>query len=166
MWTLSTRPPVLISGDGVLVGLMGPEGRALSAPRGARFVASSWLEDDGDLADQENAAARPGFDGPPGERRFRLGALTAVQVKGKGAEDRLAAACASADVVIYAARATDAPPGCTLIDQGMLRGTGTLAIWPEGDGMRLVATDAVRRLWTGPGPRPSVADRLAALAGQ
>jgi len=166
LWVLSERPPVLVSGDGVLVGLMGPEGRVLSAPKGARFVASSWLEDDGDLADQENAAARPGFDGPPGERRFRLGALTAVQIKGKGAGDRLAAACASADVVILAARAASVPPGCRVIDADMLRGTGTLAIWPEGDGLRLVATDAVRRLWTGPGPKRSVADRLAALAGQ
>jgi competence protein ComEC len=167
LWTFSSsRPPVLISGDGVLVGLMGPEGRVLSAPKGARFVASSWLEDDGDLADQESAAARAGFDGPPGERRFRLGALSAVQVKGKGAEDRLAAACASADLVILAARALDVPPGCTVIDADMLRGTGTLAIWPEGDGLRLVATDAARRLWTGPGPERAVTDRLAALAAQ
>jgi hypothetical protein len=67
MWTVSTRPPVLISGDGVLVGLMGDEGRAMSAPKGARFVASSWLEDDGDLADQERAAARAS-SAPPGGR--------------------------------------------------------------------------------------------------
>jgi competence protein ComEC len=166
LWALSTRPPVLISGDGVLVGLMGPEGRALSAPKGARFVASSWLEDDGDLADQATAAARSGFEGPARERRFAIGGLSAVQLKGKGAEDRLASACASADVVILAARAADVPPGCTVIDADMLRGTGTLAIWPEGDGMRLMATDAVRRLWTGPGPRPSVTDRMATLADQ
>jgi competence protein ComEC len=145
---------------------MGPEGRAMSAPKGARFVASSWLEDDGDLADQERAAARAGFEGPPGERRFRLGALTAVQLKGKGAGDRLAAVCASADVVILAARAMDVPPGCTVIDADMLRGTGTLAIWPEGEGLRLVATDAVRRRWTGRGPDAGVTDRLAALAAR
>jgi competence protein ComEC len=166
IWALSTRPPVLISADGVLVGLMGDEGRAMSAPKGARFVASSWLEDDGDLADQAGAATRAGFDGPPNERRFWLGALQAVHLKGKGAADRLAAACASADVVILAARAADVPPGCTVIDADMLRDTGTLAIWPEADGLRLVATDAARRLWTGPGPKPSVTDRLAALAGQ
>lgn len=166
LWALSTRPPVLISGDGVLIGLMGPEGRVLSAPKGARFAAASWLEDDGDLADQATAAARPGFNGPTRERRFALGTLSAVQIKGKGAEDRLAAACASADVVILAARAGAVPPGCTVIDADMLRGTGALAIWPDGGGLRLVASDAVRRMWTGPGPRRSVTDRLAALAGQ
>ncbi len=166
LWGLSVRPPVLVSGDGILVGMMGPQGRALSAPKGARFVASSWLQDDGDLIDQEGAAARPGFAGPPGERRFRLGALSAVQLKGKGAADRLAAACASADVVILAARAPQTPPGCTVIDADMLRGTGTLAIWPTADGLRLVATDAARRFWTGPGPKPELTDRLAALGRQ
>lgn len=165
-WTLTTRPPVLISDDGILVGLMGKEGRVLSAPRGARFVASSWLEDDGDIVDQATAAARPGFDGPPGARRFAIGSLRAVQLKGKGAGDRLAEACASADIVILAASAAEVPEGCRVIDTDFLRETGTLAIWPGDDGLRLVATDAVRRIWTGPGSDRAVAERLAALAVQ
>ena len=73
LWAMTERPLGLISSDGALVGLMSPEGRAMSAPKGAGFTAKSWLEDDGDLALPEEAALRPGFDGPKGARAFRIG---------------------------------------------------------------------------------------------
>jgi len=164
LWVLHQRPPVLVSPDAVLVGLMGPEGRALSAPTGARFVASSWLENDGDLASQEGAAARAGFAGPRGERRFAIGPVRAVQLKGKGAPARLAAACATADLVILAAEAPAPPRGCTVIDTALLAETGTLAIWPEGASLRFVPTDAARRIWTGRAAPAATLQRLAGTA--
>ncbi len=68
LWSMAERPDVLIASDGSIVGLNGPEGRALSAAKGGGFLARNWLEDDGDLADQGTAAARPGFDGPVAQR--------------------------------------------------------------------------------------------------
>jgi competence protein ComEC len=163
LWLVHERPPVLVSADAVMVGVMGPEGRVMSAPRGAAFVASSWLENDGDLAGQEAAAARDGFEGPPGARRFAIGPVQAVQLKGKGAEDRLAAACASADLVILAAPAPAVPAGCTVIDTELLRQTGTLALWPTPGGLRIVPTDAAERLWTGRVAPSGALERLAAV---
>ncbi|NEY91294.1 ComEC/Rec2 family competence protein [Tabrizicola oligotrophica] len=72
LWAMTGRPILLISGDGALVGLMGPEGRALSAEKGAGFTAGAWLEKDGDLATQAAAFLRPGFSGPKTARGFVL----------------------------------------------------------------------------------------------
>ena len=57
LWTQAERPQVLIEDAGQIVGILGPEGRALSRPRGAGFVAGIWLENDGSGLDQEKAAA-------------------------------------------------------------------------------------------------------------
>jgi hypothetical protein len=61
LWTGGERPGVLVSDTGGLVGVMTEEGRALSRLRGDGFVAGIWLENDGDRATQEEAAARPGW---------------------------------------------------------------------------------------------------------
>ncbi len=150
LWTGGERPDLLISGDGRLVGLAGPEGRALSAARGGGFAAESWLENDGDLAGQERAAARPGFQGAKGERRFQLAGRRMVVLSGKGALGRLAGACATADLVILAERAEAVPEGCPLIDQRILRETGPLALWAEGDALAITVTQEASRLWSPP----------------
>lgn len=128
------RPVLLVAPDGGLAGLMGPAGRVLSAPRGNGFAARSWLENDGDAADQETAAARPGFTGPAGERRFVLAGLRGAVLSGKSAPDRLARVCAEADLVVIAARVRDPPPNCRVIDQTLLVRTGPLAIGPDSHG--------------------------------
>ncbi len=149
LWTQAERPLLLVSGDGKLLGLTVAEGRALSVARGGGFAAESWLENDGDLADQALAAEREGFSGPKGERRFQIGDLTGVALTGKGALNRLAAACGSSGLVVIAEVVEDAPEGCRLIDLATLRATGPLAFWPEGDGLRIVTTKGVERLWSG-----------------
>ncbi|MDC0737446.1 ComEC/Rec2 family competence protein [Cognatishimia sp. SS12] len=58
VWANSPRPDLLIAENGRLVGLMTPEGRALSRSRGQGFIAAAWLQNDGDAAHQEVAAAR------------------------------------------------------------------------------------------------------------
>ncbi|HMS95004.1 MAG TPA: ComEC/Rec2 family competence protein, partial [Tabrizicola sp.] len=78
LWSSQGRPDLLIAGDGKLLGLVGPEGRALSAASGGGFSAENWLLDDGDLTDQKAAALRAGFTGPEGERWFVLGGERAV----------------------------------------------------------------------------------------
>lgn len=145
MWQGPGRPDLLIPADAAQLGLMGPAGRALSAPRGAGFAARAWLESDGDGADQRQAAARPGFDGPSGLRTFTLAGHPALHLSGKGAAERLPAACAAARLVVLAARLSDAvpPPGCLVIDQTLLDHSGPLAIRVVGPGqLQVVARDS------------------------
>ena len=166
LWAGHTRPDALISADGALVGLAGPEGRAMSSPTGAGFAAQSWLENDGDLADQITAAARPGFDGPKGARVFALGPIRAVHLKGKGAAERLAEACSTAQLVILSLPAEQVPEGCRVIDSDDLAESGPLALWVAPDGvLRIVATDVADRLWSGKGKEPERREREDRLAG-
>jgi competence protein ComEC len=158
LWAGAERPALLISGDGKLVGLAGPEGRVLSAPRGGGFAAETWLENDGDLAGQRRAAERPGFNGPKGERWFDLASLPAVSLSGKDATGKLHAACAKAGLVILADWAEAAPEGCTLIDMKVLAGTGPFAVWVDKDGLRVQRTRTATRLWSPPPRRVTLPD--------
>jgi competence protein ComEC len=169
LWITAERPALLVSGDGRLLGLAGPEGRALSAPKGGGFAAENWLQNDGDLTEQGLAAERPGFQGPKGERWFDLSGLRAVALSGKGAEGKLAEVCASADLVILAAKAETVPKGCPLIDQTALLATGPLAIWNEKDALRIERTKSEQRLWSPPVRKvelPDLTVKGLALAAQ
>lgn len=148
-WSLAERPPLLISADGGLIGLYRNGTRSLSAEKGAGYSAGAWLENDGDMADQPQAAARAGFTGAKQARVFDLAGWRVVQLKGKGADEALPAACLVADLVILAAESPSMPAPCTVIDRTMLARTGPLAIWPETAGLRLMPTAVKSRLWTG-----------------
>jgi competence protein ComEC len=150
LWAMAERPILLVSGDGRLIGLLGPEGRALSAAKGGGFAAENWLQNDGDLTPQHEAAARVGFDGTKGERWFNIAGLRAVQLSGKGAAVKLVDACAQADLVILAGKAETVPTGCPLIDQEVLGETGPLAIWQDETGLRFEHTKGANRLWSPP----------------
>lgn len=101
LWaTDAPRPVLLVSADGNLAGLLGPEGRALSAAKGAGFTAEVWLQNDGDLAAQDAAAARPGFQGPRGARSFALAGWRGVLLTGKMAGAAVDDACRTYDLVI------------------------------------------------------------------
>ena len=155
LWSQVERPALLISSDGALAGLLGAEGRALSKSKGASFAAESWLENDGDLALQTAAAARPGFSGPSGARNFDLAGFRGVALSGKGALEVLTAACAENDLVILPASFAppDVSPGrCLLIDRNMLDQTGAVAVSVEGESLRLRPARAVARIWLSPKP--------------
>ena len=154
LWMMVDRPAALISSDGTLVGLMGPEGRALSSPRGAGFTARSWLEDDGDLTAPQEAALRPGFSGPKGARAFQIAGLRGEVLAGKAALDEVAAACGRADVVVVPASLGEVEPvpGCLIIDRGMLDRSGALALHPVPGGVRLEPVRQVARIWLGARP--------------
>jgi competence protein ComEC len=153
LWLGADRPDLLISGDGKLLGLSGPEGRALSVARGGGFAAETWLENDGDLAGQKLASGRDGFSGPRGERWFDLAGVAAVSLTGKAAVGKLDSACAKAGLVILSDWAEAAPKGCALIDMKVLAGTGPLAVWTGTTGLRVERTRTATRLWSPPARR-------------
>lgn len=155
LWALADRPDLLISSDGLLAGVMGAEGRVLSAPRGAGFAAESWIAKDGDLITQEEAAARSGFSGPKEARRFRIGTLQAVVLRGAGATAALPLACAESDLVILPAAldsVTPASTGCVVIDRTVLDQSGSLAGWIDNGSLTLQPARHVARIWMGKRP--------------
>lgn len=155
IWAFAPRPDLLISNDGRLVGWMGAEGRAMSAPKGAGFSAENWLQDDGDLASQEQAALRSGFSGPKEARVFQVGDVSGVVLTGKGAEIAFDAACATYDLVIVPAALdpsllSDGP--CTRIDRNILDNSGAMGgYWREGV-LTLYPSRQAPRLWAGDRP--------------
>ncbi|PRY94162.1 ComEC/Rec2 family competence protein [Donghicola tyrosinivorans] len=84
LWSQTQRPELLISDDGKLVGVQTPEGRALSFPKGAGFVAEVWLENDGDMATQAEAASRPLWQAvADGVGIAQFGTTTLLHLRGK-----------------------------------------------------------------------------------
>ena len=155
LWVGATRPVMLISGDGALVGLWGKEGRALSSARGAGFAAKTWIENDGDLALPEVAAIRSGFSGAKGARAFELAGWRGIILGGKGAVDALPAACAAMDFVIMPAAiapASPAPQGCLVIDRNVLDQTGALSADVTDGVLVLHPTRSIKRMWMSPNP--------------
>jgi len=149
LWAQTERPAVLISSSGGLVGVMGPEGRSLSKPRGDGFSARSWLENDGDGGlEQAVAFERDGISGEKGARQFDLGGQAFLHLTGKGAQPRLAAACIAGRWVVTTAE-YDGDGACIMIDAISLKETGALAIYQDVDGLRVVASKARAgvRLW-------------------
>lgn len=154
LWGAASRPALLVADTGTLIGALGPEGRALSKGTGEAFAARSWLQADGDLSLPEAAAARPWPGGEAGS--LTLGGIEIRHLVGRGARDRLDAACRPGVVVILgaAAPATDTARPCTLIDRESLARSGALALHAGGQGIVIVtaAGAAGRRPWTGGGP--------------
>ena len=152
IWSQVQRPDVIVSPTGGLVGVLTAEGRALSKPRGDGFAASSWLENDGDPVAQDVAAARGGFGGGftggGGWLEFAVGEVKGIHLSGRGAADRIGAACAEADLVILAVKAAG-EADCTVLDADALSATGAVALFATPDAMRMVTVrDRVgRRPW-------------------
>ncbi|RJK97354.1 ComEC/Rec2 family competence protein [Paracoccus aestuarii] len=146
IWAMTPRPLLLIAPEGEAVGLMTPAGRAISKPSGGAFIVSTWLQEDGDMADQAQAAERPAFSG---DRRDRVADLPQGwqlwHLTGKGAADRALPACRARRIVVSTETVTtDGPPACLLLDPRRMRDTGALAIGFGADGPRLRATAPLR----------------------
>lgn len=142
LWSAAERPMALIAEDGGLVGVMTGQGRALSKPKGAGFVASIWLENDGDMAEQKIAASR-------WPRQVQLAGLNISHVRGKRAAAGLM--CGKGDLVVLN---VPAPKGltCVTYDPQTLRRTGSIALYDRGKGLEVVAARdlAGERLWNSP----------------
>ncbi|UWQ93115.1 ComEC family competence protein [Rhodobacteraceae bacterium M382] len=144
LWTQTVRPEVLIDANGALVGVMTDQGRALSKPKGAGFVAGIWLENDGDGADQTSAASR--WDGHKTRiRRMRLGQRELVHVIGKRAVADFQEC--KANQIVVASVPMDLQGPCAHFDPAHLRETGSISVT---DGQLKTARQiSGTRLWTG-----------------
>ncbi|QPM89847.1 ComEC/Rec2 family competence protein [Pseudooceanicola algae] len=150
LWSAATRPDVLIAESGGIVGVMTPEGRGLSRDRAQSFVASIWLENDGDPVGQETAALR----WPAGAIRHETGKRAAAA----------AGPCASGGVLVLNVPAAEASGArnCRIYDIDSLRQSGSVALFAEADGWREVTAKAVSgdRYWSVPGRIPPLGQQL------
>ncbi|WP_368484370.1 ComEC/Rec2 family competence protein [Pseudooceanicola sp. HF7] len=150
LWSQTTRPGVLIAESGGLVGVMTPDGRALSRERAQGFVATVWLENDGDRASQEVAAGR----WPDGPVRHVTGKRAAAA----------AGPCPAGGVLVLNTAAELAPgtTGCRIYDLDSLRQSGAVALYATAEGWWEVTARQVtgRRYWSAPGQIPALQDQL------
>ncbi|SFQ29792.1 competence protein ComEC [Roseivivax halotolerans] len=135
MWWQTERPWLLIDANGALVGEMTAVGRALSRERGAGFAAGLWLENDGDPADQVQAAAR------------WLQETAVIHIADKKGEAAFGG-CSDQEIVV--SRYT-LPPDlpCLAFGPEELAATGAVAVARRGQGflIRTVADQTGRRIW-------------------
>lgn len=141
IWSQAERPTVLIAESGGLVGVMTEQGRALSKPRGSGFVATVWLENDGDAADQKLAANRwPGNGHIP---HAKVGPMRLLHVPGKRAARSLTE-CSAGQIIVSAVPVAINGP-CRVFDPEKLRETGSLSI--DANGITAANTVSGTRLW-------------------
>jgi competence protein ComEC len=162
LWQGASRPDLLIADTGALVGVLTPEGRALSRARSAGFIAQNWLENDGDARPQAASfalweAAWPGPVAHPGvAARGGFAGGPVWHLTGKQSTERLPPC---EDGIIVTNQRLEVTPvlGCTLFDAAALRQTGAVALWRLPDGGVRTTTARQRagdRLWSNwPEPR-------------
>lgn len=128
LWDQAPRPTILIARDGALVGVLGPQGRALSRPAGAGYTARAWLAADGDMADQRTAASLPTVQRVRGGAAFDLPDGRLVHLWGRGAIDAVSTHCAPRTTIVLAARWVGAPlQDCRIYDLSELSQSGALS---------------------------------------
>ncbi len=124
-WGQGHRPEVLVADTGGLIGIMTDEGRALSKSKGSGFVASVWLENDGDGNDQAFAANRWPADANP-VKRYLIAGKEMIHITGKRAA-RSFDEC-SKDQIVISAVPLNLIGDCELYDADKLMITGSLAL--------------------------------------
>lgn len=147
IWTQTTRPDALISETGGLVGVMTSEGRALSAPRGAGFIAANWLENDGDAAEQASAFER--------WNKVAATGWPVLALRGKRAAEALTDCTPETLVVLSVDPAPDLP--CRVLTPERMKRTGALALYRTETGIQQITAREISgdRLWNrAPARRP------------
>lgn len=143
LWHQTIRPPVLIAESAGLVGVMMEQGRALSKPKGAGFIADVWLENDGDGADQSQAAMRwPRDNGQT--RKISLGSQELIHITGKRAA-KMITGCDKGQIIVSSVDLPFDGP-CQVLDPKRLRLTGAMAFDPKTRVWTQSQTG--RRLWS------------------
>ena len=133
LWAGAERPAVLISDRGGLIGVMTAKGRALNRPRGSGFVASNWLENDGDAVDQAGANGR--------WRAAVLAGWPVRALRGKRAAQALKD-CRPQEWIVLTAEPKAGLP-CHVLSPKTLRRTGAVALYREDGRIRPLTARAV-----------------------
>lgn len=134
LWSGAKRPTILIEESGMLVGVMGETGRALSREKSAGFTARVWLENDGSGKTQLDAA------------RLWPGVQTLRHLTGKG--NAAIASCTKSEILVLN-HDPPKPLPCTVFSPRNLRQLGAVAIQitPQGPEITSAREKAGRRLW-------------------
>lgn len=125
IWIGSERPTVLIDETGALVGVMGEEGRVLNKPKGQSFAASSWLENDGDIANQKQAYAREGLRNE-GEVQIGMADFTVALSREESLNIRRL--CEDFDVIVLPKHSGASAGDCLVIDADVLGAQGAISL--------------------------------------
>lgn len=173
LWVGAERPDLLITPSGSLIGVLGPEGRALSRDRAEGFAAGAWMENDGNPVPQPVAFARPGLTIEGRVVRAEIAGLILLQVRGKTARAALTG-CGGADFVIFDTILDEPARPCLTLDPAVMTATGAVAGWATPQGLRLVTATEITgtRAWTprprrdAPDPAEAAPDLLIAQAGR
>jgi competence protein ComEC len=156
-WGAPSRPPLLIAPEGELLGLLGPEGRAVDRPRGSGYAVTSWLASDGDGADQAAAAARPGLirDGRAAHGDLG-GGWRVMRLGGRPSAAALGALCTAKLLLVVPGGPSAVEGACVYLGPRRLSELGALAVEVDGERLRIRSALAAAsgRLWTGPPPDP------------
>ena len=143
LWSLPVERPAALIGPGArLVGVMGPEGRAIDHPRARGFVAETWARRDADLADQETAAARPGLTPQEGGLTAPLGHGWRLVVRHRRGvtADALAPLCRPRTLLVARhGPALDGP--CRYLGARALARGGAVAVHTGPTGLTLTGAD-------------------------
>ncbi|MEK6217132.1 MAG: hypothetical protein N2B03_07940 [Boseongicola sp.] len=146
LWVQVERPLALNADTGGLVGVMTQQGRALRKSRGAGFIALNWLENDGDGANQEQAAAR-WEEGVARAKTTHVGGVVLTHLIGKKAAVA-AAECVAGEIVVVSVTPDQFGP-CQLFGPDRLRRTGSVALYHDQNGVRIITAKDITgaRLW-------------------
>ncbi len=153
LWVQSTRPAILVADNGGLIGVMGENGRILSRASGSGFVASIWLENDGNPIPQAQAALNRDEGQSPRRMDATLGPWKITQITGK-TELAKVTDCDGADILITSTQDDQQRP-CLTFDPIILRATGSLALDLDTAGNLVITTAAQiagQRPWTTSSP--------------
>ncbi len=143
------RPELLVAPGARLVGLMGPQGRALDNAKAQSFAAGIWLRRDGDQASQAAAAARPGFAREGRRLSAELAEGWRLEVQGGRPEPADLAALCRPRTLLIARNGGPTPGPCIYFGKDALKRSGALAISVDGDDLaiRRARDDNRSRLW-------------------
>lgn len=150
LWSMSTRPDLLIAPEAEVVGVMQDNRRVLSRARAGSFVASSWLRSDGDAASQQEAQARSGYDLRATIVHLQGSGFDVVHLAGKRAAESLGTYCQPGRMIIMTDPPRVRPGHCEIITPQDLRTTGARAYAVRNGRLqiRTVAQVSGQRHWT------------------
>jgi len=148
LWAETRRPDILISDRGRLLGIMQTGKRALNRKRGHGFAARVWLENDGDTADQMQAAGR--WQGANDVFVMVIDGVKFGYLWPKKTDlATLETYCRQSDILVTPNSKQKLAGGCRQISQKYLKYNGSVAIFRGTNGPRIKTARQTTgaRLW-------------------